>query len=117
MKSKPYTKRQMDEFHDKQSAMAKAMAGEIGFFLVDDLRLGGISTIENPCRISVCDDNGKYLQGWAGKDAEDAVRRLVRNKDLKYPVRFGTGQRADDYEHLLSVVKEAFAISSEARKL
>ena len=117
MKSKPYTKRQTDEFYEKQLAMAEAMAGKSGFFLVDDLRLGGISTIKNPCRISVCDDNGKYLKGWAGKDAEDAVEQLVRNKDLKYPVRFGTGQCAEDYEHLLSVVKEAFAISSEGRKL
>lgn len=117
MKSKPYTKSQMDEFRERQSAMAEAMAGESGFFLVDDLRVGGILTIENPCRISVCDDNGKYLQGWAGKDAADAVKQLVRHRDLKYPVRFGTGQCAEDYEQLLSVVKEAFATSSEALKL
>ena len=116
MKSKPFTKREMDEFYERRVALDKAMAGESGFFLVDDLRLGGIPTLKNPCRISVCDDEGNYLRGWAGKDAEEAVKQLVRNRELKYPVRFGTGQCAEDAEHLLSVVKEAFATSSAAKK-
>lgn len=116
MKSKPFTKHEMDEFHERRVAIDKAMAGENGFFLVEDLRLGGIPTLKNPCSISVRDDNGNYLQGWTGKDAEDAVKNLARNRDLKYPVRFGTGQCAEDYEHLLSVVKEAFATSSAAKK-